>query len=279
MKYSIMRSGGAIPPWKQDVDIYIVPVSEDPGRYSVLTPASTRRGREFTLLRQTIRFRVYDSCPEAAVTTVKEALASDFRDRANRYASRARTLFTTGAAALVLGCINIFIPDPLPYLDEAFLLFGGGALAALGAYTLRRQVDPFRNCTDGIITNLEEAGVMTDPVLSTVYRAIRSKARPAEGGENAADEIEQESAWLVQHLNIAGLIQSGAADKNEFFKLIRALSRSFRARRFLRPAGRKTRRYRRRIDKLGLDEDAAAVYEELFCRARDLFAEGGQKFP
>lgn len=279
MKYGIMRSGGTLPPWERDVVLYLAPVSIKAERFQLLTPSSLDKSREFTLMRQDFHFKTYEGCPDSAVEAAKEALAKEFSSRAEKYSSRMRGFFTTGTVAFVLGLINIFVPDPLPYLDEAFLLFGGAAVAALGWYALKRLVEPYKNSIHGIIENIRTADTSPDPVLTSVYRAIRTRAHPEEAEDAAADEIEQESAWLVKHLNLPAILQAEPDAKKDFFSVLRVLARSFRARQFLRRGGKKTRAYRRRVEQLGLDEDAAAVYEELFCRARDVFAEHGEKFP
>ena len=281
MRYGIFRSRGVLPPWEQDIDIYIAPVAEKADRCQALTPLALRKGGEFTLMHQSFHIRTYEGCPGSAVEAVQDALASEFRGRAEKFSSRMRLFFSAGIAAAVLGLVNIFIPDPLPFLDEMVLIIGGGLVSSLGGSALKRQVGPYRNCIKNIIENIEGADIVPDPVLSTVYRAIRCRARPGEddSGKDCADDIERESLWLVEHLNISALIRSEAVDRKRFISVMRILARSFRARLFLSPLLRKTRRYRRLLDKLGMDVHAAAVYEELFARAGDIFAEGGEKFP
>jgi len=282
MKYGIFRSRGILPPWEEDVEIYLAPVSEQPDRYQALTPRSLHKGGEFTLLRQSFHIKTYENCPDSSIDKVKDGLSSEFKARAEKFASRMRLFFSTGIIAAVLGFLNIFVPDPLPFLDEAILLIGGGLVAALGSYALKRQVKPYRNCMNGIIENIRTADVTPDPVLSMIYRAIHFRAHPElllEGEEDMADDIELESAWLVKHLNIPELLQTEALNTTQFFAVMRALTRSFNAGLFLNPALQKTRRYRKHIEKLGLDDDAVAVYEELFSRARDIFTQYGDKFP
>ena len=281
MKYNLFRSRGSLPPWEKEITIYLAPVSVREDHFQVLTPAELQKGREFTILRQNFHFKTYDSCSPGAIEQVKENLSSRFSTRADTFASRMRLFFSVGIITAVLGFINIFVPDPLPFLDEAFMLIGGGLIAGLGWYGLKRQVDPYRNCVNGIIENINQADVTPDPVLSTIYRAIRSKTHPDTASEEpeCADDIERESLWLVKHLNLPALIQTEQVDKKDFASVTRILAKSFRARVFLNPVLRKTRRYKRLLNRLGLYEDAAAVYEEFFARAKDLFAEQGEKFP
>ncbi len=282
MKYGIFRSRGILPPWEEEIEIYLAPVSEQSDRYQALTPRSLQKGGEFILLRQSFHIKTYEGCPDSSIEKVKDGLSSEFKARAEKFASRMRLFFSSGIISAVLGFLNIFVPDPLPFLDEAVLLIGGGLVAALGSYALNRQVEPYRNCINGIIENIRTADVTPDPVLSMIYRAIHFRARPErllDEGEDIADDIELESAWLVKHLNITELLQNEVLNTKQFFTVMRALTRSFNAGLFLNPLLRKTRRYRKHIEKLGLDDDAVAVYEELFSRARDIFAQHGEKFP
>ncbi|MBN2050886.1 MAG: hypothetical protein JW760_10610 [Spirochaetales bacterium] len=279
MKYSILQPESTLPPWEQKVDIYILPVSENPEHYLPLSPESLKKGREFTLLRQTIELRVYENCPAAVIQRVKETLALKFKERGNRFSSRMKMFFTTGVAAFILGLINMFVPDPLPYLDEAVLLLGGGLVALLSGLALNRRVEPFHRCIDGIREGIDDAEILIDPLLTTLYKAIRTKARPEECGStgDSLDDIDRESAWLVTYLDLPALLQDGKMDETAFFHFIRVLSQSFGLRRFR--LHRKGYISGKKMEKLGLDRHAREVYEALFVQAGEIAAQGGKKFP
>ena len=265
--------------------IYIIPLSENPSQYQVLTPSRLSKSLLDLLLQDKLVIRRFADCPAEAIANIKAQLGRSCTQRPSRYSIRTNQLLVAGTLLVVLGIINFALPDPMPLADE-LLMLGGGAGIGIVAYRNRRKVLPLlRDKTERAVKRLDDLECPDDILLTRIHEAIR--ARSTTSGEAAAQEavdpFELESRWLVEYLDLQQLIDSKITTLEDLDSLLAVLSNAFPLSRFLslerklrkNPKDGRARMARDRMaERYGLSADAFTVYTEFYRLAREILSAG-----
>jgi len=265
--------------------IYIIPLSENPSQYQVLTPSRLSKSLLDLLLQDKLVIRRFADCPAEAIANIKAQLGRGCTQQPSRYSVRTNQLLVAGTLLVVLGIINFALPDPMPLADE-LLMLGGGAGIGIVAYRNRRKVLPLlRDKTERAVKRLDDLECPDDILLTRIHEAIR--ARSTTSGEAAAkeavDPFELESRWLVEYLDLQQLIDSKITTLEDLDSLLAVLSNAFPLSRFLslerklrkNPKDGRARMARDRMaERYGLSADAFTVYTEFYRLAREILSAG-----
>jgi hypothetical protein len=274
MSYRPMRFDPDYRPFVAPERIYVLPTSADPAQHRVLSPAGLDRKLVDAALQGKLSVHVFGGCPKETCRVVRGQLVRQCRRRAESYGTRLGRLAMAGAILAALGLINWVLPDPIPLADELLLTFGGAGLAYY-AYTQRRKsLAGLRAKVEQAVQQLEALAPVPDPLLGRIYRAIRARSSPPGGdGRSAANSVEAESAWLVEHLDLHSLVERGRVSRPDLQRLVGALEDSLpigrvgalerRLRR--QPLDRRARRAVERLARrLDMSRDAITVYAEFY---------------
>jgi hypothetical protein len=264
--------------------IYIVPLSADPARYQVLTPARLTGGLADLLIQQRLMIYTFRGCPVEAVTSIRDQLRRTCELKPSRYSIRMNQLLVAGTVLVVLGIINFTLPDPLPLADEILMIGGGAGVGILG-YRNRRKVLPLLNRkTAQAVNRIQSLDCSEDLLLSRIHAAIAARDAGGrttfeEGAEGTTDPFEVESRWLVEYLDLQQLIDSKAVTRRHLAALLEVLTDAFPLARFLSlerrlrknpgDGGARTARDRLAL-RYGLSADALTVYAEFYRLAREI---------
>ena len=265
--------------------IYIIPLSENPSQYQVLTPSRLSKSLLDLLLQDKLVIRRFADCPAEAIANIKAQLGRGCTQQPSRYSVRTNQLLVAGTLLVVLGIINFALPDPMPLADE-LLMLGGGAGIGIVAYRNRRKVLPLlRDKTERAVKRLDDLECPDDILLTRIHEAIQ--ARSTTSGEAAAQEavdpFELESRWLVEYLDLQQLIDSKITTLEDLDSLLAVLSNAFPLSRFLslerklrkNPKDGRARMARDRMaERYGLSADAFTVYTEFYRLAREILSAG-----
>ena len=265
--------------------IYIIPLSENPSQYQVLTPSRLSKSLLDLLFQDKLVIRRFADCPAEAIANIKAQLGRGCTQQPSRYSVRTNQLLVAGTLLAVLGIINFALPDPMPLADE-LLMLGGGAGIGIVAYRNRRKVLPLlRDKTERAVKRLDDLECPDDILLTRIHEAIR--ARSTTSGEAAAQEavdpFELESRWLVEYLDLQQLIDSKITTLEDLDSLLAVLSNAFPLSRFLslerklrkNPKDGRARMARDRMaERYGLSADAFTVYTEFYRLAREILSAG-----
>jgi hypothetical protein len=253
------------PPAGPPVSVYVVSLSGDPGDFRILWP----RISDLKLIRfldwGRLEIRSFSDPAVNAERKVRALISDRARACLTSARRRAGTLLTTGAALFLLGVASFFLPDPLLAVDETILTVGGVSLFLLGIRT-RSWITSFRMPPETTVRWRE------DPLLTSAFRALREKEQTSQSDGS----IDDQSRWLVDHVDIPALINSGSMTREEVAQTLAVIGEFIPFRRILhlehgtgRRAARSRRILRTRLAFLnGLSEDAITVYTELYRSAQ-----------
>jgi uncharacterized membrane protein YgcG len=265
--------------------IYIIPLSGDPTHYQVLIPIRLTKKLLDLLIQDKLEIHRFEGCPEEAVDIIKAQLGRSCAQGPSRYSIRMNQVLVAGTVLVVLGIINITLPDPLPLADE-ILMIGGGAGIGMVGYRNRRRVLPLlRDKTDRAVKQLEGLECHNDVLLTRIHEAIRARSAPTPdlSTKEPVDAFELESRWLVEYLDLQKLIDSKAITFQHLDSLLEVLSDALPLSRFLsleqklrkNPKDGSARRARERMaERYGLSPDAFTVYVEFYRLAREILSAG-----
>lgn len=266
-------------PWsspRRCLSAFIVPVSADPSEFALLVPwRRFLRGLKRGSVARVWGFR---QCKADATLPLTGRSETWLRKREERAKGRYSALFVGGIGATVLGALNMFIPDPMPFLDEIILMAGGAGTAYLGLYFRRTLLPQIGGWTERMQEKLDDLFLEESPILSAIFNSIEQK----HAHRDEQDSLEAESRW-IDEIDFRAMADTGSKAFDETFRLFRILGTELGLRRLRRLArgngGRGLRRraaYRRRLRReIGLSEDAITVYLEYYERACDYFGTRG----
>ena len=265
--------------------IYIIPLSENPSQYQVLTPSRFSKNLLDLLLQDKLVIRRFADCPAEAIANIKAQLGRGCTQQPSRYSIRTNQLLVAGTLLVVLGIINFALPDPMPLADELLMLGGGAGIGIVAYRNLRKVLPLLRDKTERAVKRLDDLECPDDILLTRIHEAIR--ARSTTSGEAAAQEavdpFELESRWLVEYLDLQQLIDSKITTLEDLDSLLAVLSNAFPLSRFLslerklrkNPKDGRARMARDRMaERYGLSADAFTVYTEFYRLAREILSAG-----
>jgi hypothetical protein len=269
MKYNLVPSGNASDP---DIKyIYILPSSFEASHYSIAYPSCKTED----ILNRKIIIRTYKGCSPQALGEIKSKLKKILRNQQTISTDKVNMKLTFGIGVFILGIVNWFIPDPLPFIDELLFTLGGGLLTWKSWSSRRTKLPLLEEQIYRFVYNGGIPEVEMDGVLSIIFKAIKCKHNPLSSDEKVEglDSIELESLWITRYLNLQDHILSGNILFLNLKKLMQVLEKVFPIKKLVKIESiNKNRKIRERIKNLkqdvieqtGISENALAVYIELY---------------
>ena len=270
--------------------IYIVPLAGDPSRYQVLTPARLTRDLPDLLIQDKLVILRFADCPAEAITNIGAQLRRSCGGEPSRYGVRMNQAIAAGTVLVVLGIVNLTLPDPLPLADEVLMIGGGAGIGLLGYRNRRRFLPLLRRKTGRALEGLDRLQGSADLLLTRIHEAIRARDAKGPGGDASrtgeeVDPFEREARWLVDFLDLQQLLDSKKVTLEHLRSLLEVLAGAFPLARFLQlerrlrsnPGDGRARATRTRIaHRCGMSADAVTVYAEFYRLAREIIDAGGR---
>lgn len=320
MKYRLMEFEGMLFPKQEHAIVYIIPVSSYGDEYRVIYPNTLEKNVLQLLYHDDLIIKQFAGCTPEAVHAVKQKLRDLARRRIDEYTSRGFYMFFGGIGLAVWGILSWTLPDPILLVDEIVCTVGGSLLAFFGVRYRRQRVPFFKEMARAVEENIDAIQEREEPLLSQIFESIKAKEDP-EGAAakdiSKIDQIDADSMWLVDFLNVREMIESEMVTPEDAASFISSLQDVIPIHRIVTlernmtagsslagsslagsslagssiaehrvtwatksgRAKRRMRRLRERImDKYGLSDDALTVYCELYKSMKEHLENRGITF-
>ena len=282
-----MEFDGMLCPKEGQAVIYIIPVSSECDEYRVIYPDTLEKKILQLLYHDDLIIKQFSRCTPEAAYAVKQKLKDLVRRRLEEYKARGLYMFFGGIGLAVLGILSWTFPDPLLLVDEIAFTVGGGILTFFGAKFRKQKLPLFREVAQVVEARVESFEEKDDPLLSRIFESIRAKEDPKgiTGSDSAQiDQIDAESLWLVDYLNVREMVESQKVSTDDVANLLVSLQDVIPLRQIATleksgPYAKSKQRAKRKrehvADRYGLSDDAITVYCELYKSAKEFFESRG----
>ena len=259
MAYKLMKDNTL------DSNIYVIPLSSNNKDYKIIYPENLEK--TLSKYNTKITIKQFEQCPETASNEIKKNLKRILGEKYHKNKGKTITYLFGGGALLLLGGLNLILPDPLILLDEIAMVIGGGILVRYG-YKIKKEYPKYEENIREMVDNISNIETEENNLLSKIYNAIASKEK------NNNTILEVEYKWLI-NLDISELINH-IKDEAETKEIMDGLSDIIPFVKILKLEKKKNIKKKKKLinkvkEKIRLSNNALEVYCEFYKSIKDYF--------
>ncbi len=288
MKYRIVMPEDSFIKGTESNIVYVIPVSSNCGEYRIIFPKRLLRGPGNLFSTADFIIKGFEGCSYEAVYIVQQKLKDLITAKLNLRKSKSESMFIYGIVITVIGIINWFTPDPLPFIDEIVLTLGGAAMAYWGSMKRTKEIPAIKDRTALRKQKIDELEIVEDYSISRIFKSICAKSEPDSietDDLNKIDRIELEALWFVKYLNIPQMINSGETSLNEIREIVSMILEILPVKKLVKLERKKGFLKNIRLKRImkkntlykGFSDDAVTVYCEFYKGVKECFENIGEK--